>query len=151
MDGSIAGIEGLKHAVGSNLGYSEWLIIDQARIDRFAEVTGDSQWIHVDPVRASGSPFGAPVAHGFLIVSVIPMLVRQIMRVESVSMAINYGLNRVRFPSPVRVDSRIRAGATILSVDVVERGATVVSAISIEIEGASKPACVAEVVSLYVP
>jgi acyl dehydratase len=138
----------LSGAVGQPLGSSEWMTIDQDRVHRFADATGDHQWIHVDPERAQHGPFGAAIAHGFLTVSLLPALVTQIYRVEA-RMAINYGLNRVRFPAPVRVGSRVRATSQLKDVTEIDGGVQLVANTVIEIEGGAKPACVAETVSRY--
>jgi acyl dehydratase len=135
-------------AVGEPLGKSEWMTIDQDRVSRFADATGDHQWIHVDPERAHHGPFGAAIAHGFLTVSLLPALVTQIYRVEA-RMAINYGLNRVRFPAPVRVGSRVRATSQLKDVTEIDGGVQLVTNTVIEIDGGAKPACVAETVSRY--
>jgi len=138
----------LSGAVGRPLGSSEWLTIEQDRVNRFAEATGDHQWIHVDPERAASGPFGAPIAHGFLTLSLIPVLVSQIYRVQS-RMAINYGLNRVRFAAPVLVGSRVRATSELKEVTEIDGGVQLVTSTVIEIDGGAKPACVAETVSRY--
>lgn len=137
----------LAAAVGEELGPSDWLTVDQHRIDLFAEATGDDQWIHVDPERAATGPFGATVAHGFLTLSLIPVLLRDLYRIEEVGMRVNYGLNTVRFPAPVRAGDAIRARARIAMADPVAGGYQVVMHITVEIEGGTKPACVAESVS----
>jgi acyl dehydratase len=134
--------------IGRPLGSSEWLRIEQERVDAFAEATGDHQWIHVDPERAAEGPFGAPVAHGYLTLSLLPVLVKQVFTVRA-RMAVNYGLNRVRFPAPVRVGSRVRATSTVREAQEVTGGIQVVTATTIEIEGGAKPACVAEAVARY--
>ena len=138
----------LSGAVGQPLGSSEWMTIEQDRVNRFADATGDHQWIHVDPERAQHGPFEAAIAHGFLTVSLLPALVTQIYRVEA-RMAINYGLNRVRFPAPVRVGSRVRATSQLKDVTEIDGGVQLVANTVIEIEGGAKPACVAETVSRY--
>jgi len=150
MTTTLQGIEGLKGAVGDHLGYSEWLEVSQDQVNQFADATGDHQWIHVDVERAKTGPFGGPIAHGYLTLSLGPRLIPQIVRVEGTKMAVNYGCNKVRFPSPVPVGSKLRAGATIQSVDDVGGGgAQVVMAVTFEIDGGSKPVCVAEVVTRY--
>lgn len=133
--------------VGQSLGTSDWFTIDQSRIDRFAEVTVDPQWIHIDPVRAAAGPFGATVAHGFLTLSLIPMFSERTWEIEGARMGVNYGLNRVRFPAPVPVNSRLRAHFTLLSCEPIEGGVQLVAEVTIEREGSSKPVCVAESVS----
>src|SRR5438046_5085545 len=105
------GIDEVRKAVGNHLGYSDWVEITQERVNQFAEATGDFQWIHVDVERAKAGPFGAPIAHGYLTLSVAPTLMKDIFEVSNVSMAVNYGLNKVRFPSPVPVGSKLRVGA----------------------------------------
>jgi acyl dehydratase len=139
--------EELAGMVGTELGRSAWLTVEQSRIDQFAEATGDTQWIHVDPERAKEGPFGGTIAHGFLTLSLIPFLVKDIYSVDGVKMAVNYGLNKVRFISPVVVGSRIRAIQTLVSADAVEGGRQVVSGITVELEGSEKPAAVAETVT----
>lgn len=134
--------------VGTHLGYSDWHLVDQAQIDLFAEATGDRQWIHVDPEAALKGPFGATVAHGFLTLSLLPVLTADIWQINGLSMGINYGCNKVRFPSVVRVGDRVRAGAELISAAVTAAGTQVTVAATIEIDGATKPACVAEWVLL---
>jgi len=134
----------LAAAAGTELGRSEWLTVDQSRIDLFAEASGDDQWIHVDPERAAAGPFGGTIAHGFLTLSLIPFLVRDIYFVDGVRMAVNYGLNKVRFISPVKVGSRVRAVQVLDAVDEVSGGLQVSSTITVELEGSAKPAAVAE-------
>ncbi len=142
------GKDDLAGLVGVSLGSSEWLVIDQARIDSFAEATGDHQWIHVDPDRAAAGPFGAPIAHGYLTLSLLPMFLKEIWQLEGVGFAVNYGCNKVRFVSPVRVGSRLRASASVASVDQVPSGGfQIVLSVTVEIEGQDKPACVAETVT----
>ncbi|MDE0494045.1 MAG: MaoC family dehydratase [Acidimicrobiaceae bacterium] len=138
-------------AVGQHLGHSDWIPVDQARIDLFAEATGDDQWIHVDPEAAAAGPFGATIAHGYLTLALTNMMLPQIVRVEGISMGINYGVNRVRFPQPVLTGSRLRGSATLTSADELPGGAGVqtVITVTVEIEGQAKPACVVESVSRY--
>lgn len=133
----------LSAAVGEELGTSDWVTIEQARIDQFAEATGDHQWIHVDPEKAAAGPFGTTIAHGYLTLSLIPMLTWQIYEVRGISGALNYGLDKVRFPTPVPVGSKVRASAVLSSFDEVPGGGQAIVTTTIEIEGASKPACVA--------
>ena len=137
-------------AQGQNIGSSDWLTITQDRIDTFADATLDHQWIHVDPGRAATSPFGKTIAHGYLTLSLLPHLIAQISRVGNIAMGINYGVNKVRFPEPVLVGSRVRASSTILSVDVHEEYLQVITQVTVEIEGRQKPACVAETVARFV-
>ena len=141
----------LLDAVGQHLGHSEWVTVDQGRIDLFAEATGDHQWIHVDPEAAAAGPFGATIAHGYLTLALTNLLLPEIVRVEGISMGVNYGVNRVRFPQPVLVGSRLRASATLTSADELPGGSGVqtVITITVEIEGQVKPACVAESVSRF--
>ncbi len=134
---------------GTHLGFSEWLEIDQARVDLFAEATGDHQWIHVDQERAAAGPFGGTIAHGYLTLSLLPSFLKQLWAVDGVKFALNYGCNKVRFISPVRVGSRLRAGATVASVEQIGDAYQVVLVVTVEIEGQEKPACVAEAVSRY--
>ena len=138
-------------AVGQHLGHSQWVTVDQGRIDMFAEATGDHQWIHVDPEAAEAGPFGATIAHGYLTLALTNLLLPEIVRVEGISMGVNYGVNRVRFPRPVLVGSRLRASATLTSADELPSGAGVqtVITITVEIEGQAKPACVVESVSRF--
>ncbi|WP_215450798.1 MULTISPECIES: MaoC family dehydratase [unclassified Streptomyces] len=141
--------EELKAAVGESLGYSDWLEVDQKRIDLFAEATGDHQWIHVDPEKAAAGPFGTTIAHGYLTLSLLPLLVPQVLKVDNVKMGVNYGTNKVRFPAPVPVGSRLRATATLQDVTEVGGGVQVTAAVVVEREGGEKPVCVAESVSRY--
>ena len=144
----LASAEEVRAKVGVVLGRSEWLLIEQDRIDEFARATGDFQWIHVDPERAKDGPFKATIAHGWLTASLLPLLLQQIYRVEA-RMAINYGVNRIRFTSPVTVGSRVRAVATLAAAE--EKGAALQLTVStvIEIEGVDKPALVAETLGRY--
>ncbi|CAM5674509.1 putative enoyl-CoA hydratase 1 [Streptomyces afghaniensis 772] [Streptomyces afghaniensis] len=142
-------VDDLKSAVGEQLGYTDWLDIDQKRIDLFAEATGDHQWIHVNPEKAAAGPFGTTVAHGYLTLSMLPLFGPQLISVEGVKMGVNYGTNKVRFPSPVPVGSRLRATATISAVNDVPGGAQVTVAFTVEREGGDKPVCVAESIARY--
>lgn len=145
------GLDEFEQAVGTHLGHSDWHTVTQEQIDLFAEATGDRQWIHVDPERAKDGPFGTTIAHGFLTLSLIPGLVWQVYTVEGLSMGVNYGSDKVRFPAPVPVGSRVRAGAELLSLHRGESGARATVRVTVEIDGADKPACVAETVSVLVP
>jgi acyl dehydratase len=145
----IDGVAGLKDKVGDHLGYSEWHQITQEQVNLFADATGDHQWIHVDVERAKQGPFGGPIAHGYLTLSLGPMLMPEIFRVDGVQMAINYGLNKVRFPTPVPVGSKVRLGATLAGVEDVAGGVQVTVGMTYELEGGAKPACVAEGVFRY--
>jgi acyl dehydratase len=143
-------VEDLEAAVGRELGPTDWFTVDQNRIDGFADDTEDHQWIHVDRERAAAGPFGAPVAHGFLTLSLVPYFVSRLRRIEGVRMGVNYGLDKVRFPSPVRAGSRIRARMTMTGLDRVGDAAVqLVTRTTIQAEGAEKPACVADLVSRY--
>jgi len=140
----------LKDAVGQEVGVSDWMEITQDRIDTFADATGDDQWIHVDPAKAADGPFGTTIAHGYLTLSLLAPLMLQTYRVEERKMGVNYGLNKVRFPSPVPVGSRVRARNTVQAVEDVKGGVQATFQLTVEREGADKPACVAEVlVRLY--
>jgi acyl dehydratase len=149
MATTIDGIDGLKACVGQHLGYSDYVEITQERVNLFAEATGDHQWIHVDVERAKAGPFGGPIAHGYLTLSLGPVLLPEILQVSGITMGVNYGTNKVRFPSPVPVGAKLRLGATLAGVEDVTGGAQLTIALVFEIEGAPKPACVAEVVYRY--
>ncbi|MDT0379283.1 MaoC family dehydratase [Streptomyces sp. DSM 42041] len=141
--------EELRAAVGEELGVSDWLEVDQKRVDLFADATGDHQWIHVDPERAADGPFGGTIAHGYLTLSLLPAFVPQVIRVDGVRMGINYGVNRVRFPAPVPVGSRLRARAELTDVSDVDGGVQLTTKVTIERDGGAKPVCVAESVSRF--
>jgi acyl dehydratase len=149
MTTTVQGIDGLKELVGQHLGYSEWAEITQEQVNKFADATGDHQWIHVDPERATAGPFGGPIAHGYLTLSLAPVLLGQIMVVEGISMGVNYGANKIRFPSPVPVGSRLRAGATLASLEDVAGGVQLTMDTVFEVEGKDKPCCVAQLVYRY--
>jgi acyl dehydratase len=142
----INGVDGLKAAVGQHLGFSEYLEITQQRVNQFAEATGDHQWIHVDVERAKQGPFGGPIAHGYLTLSLGPMLYPTVVRIEGFSMGVNYGANKVRFPSPVPVGSKVRLGVKLLDVEDIAGGVQMTMEFTFECEGASKPSCVAEII-----
>ena len=145
-----ASLDELRGAVGEPLGTSGWHVVDQARIDAFADATEDHQWIHVDPERAKAGPFGTTIAHGFLTLSLLPALMGDIYKVEGVRMGVNYGLNRVRFPAPVPSGSRVRGSGELAEVTEVDGGIQAVVRVTVEAEGQAKPVCVAEsVVRLY--
>jgi acyl dehydratase len=139
----------LKAGIGTHLGHSGWVTIDQARIDTFAEATGDHQWIHVDPERAKDGPFGTTIAHGYLTLSITNLFLPELLVVPTATAGVNYGANKVRFPAPVPVGSRIRMGCEILDVTDVAGGVQVVTRNTVEIEGSDKPACVVEAVSRF--
>lgn len=146
-----ASLDAFCEATGSELGAGEWFVVDQERIDSFADVTEDWQWIHVDRERAAAGPYGAPVAHGYLTLSLIPRLGGEIFSVEGLGMQVNYGINKARFPHPVAAGSRIRAVAALVSTEQTRAGLQAVIRYTIEIDGQEKPACVAETVRLLVP
>jgi acyl dehydratase len=141
----------LKAAEGNHLGYSDWLEISQDRIDKFADATGDHQWIHVDPERAKDGPFGACIAHGYLTQSLVNMFLPQIVEVRGISMGVNYGADKLRFPAPVPVGSRIRGGGELLKVEEVKGGVQVTIRVTVEIEGGDRPGCVIDTISRYYP
>jgi acyl dehydratase len=146
----VQGIAGLRDLVGQHLGYSDYVEVTQDRVNQFAEATGDHQWIHVDVERAKReSPFGGPIAHGYLTLSLGPVLVPQVVRVEGIKMAVNYGCDKVRFPSPVPVGGKVRVGVELIDVSDVQGGVQVKERFTFEVEGADKPACVAENVFRY--
>ncbi len=147
---TIASPADLPPLVDQHLGYSRYLDITQERIDLFAEATGDHQWIHVDPERAAAGPFGTTIAHGYLTLSVGPELLHDVVAWENTRMGVNYGLNKVRFPSPVPVGSRVRVGAVLREAeDLGGGGVQVRLELTFEVEGATKPACVAELLLRY--
>lgn len=137
----------LEHRVGEHLATSDWVEVDQARIDQFAQATGDHQWIHVDPVRAAKGPFGTTIAHGYLTLSLLPELAARALCFDDVRMSVNYGLNKVRFPAPVPAGSRVRAHIGLLAYEPIPGGAQLTMAVRIEREGSDRPVCVAEPVS----
>ena len=140
----------LAGAVGSHLGFSDWLEITQDRVDLFADATGDHQWIHVDPERAKGGPFGATIAHGLLTLSLLPHFSQQLYRVDNVKLAVNYGYNKVRFITPVKVGAKIRARGEITAINQLEGATQATTTITIEIEDSAKPAAVAESIVRYI-
>ena len=142
----IEGIPGLKELVGEHLGYSPYTKITQEQVNTFADATGDHQWIHVDIERAKAGPFGGPIAHGYLTLSLGPTLSPQIFGVSGISMGVNYGANKVRFPSPVPVGSKVRLGVKLLQVDDIAGGVQTTLEFTFECEGAAKPSCVAEII-----
>ena len=143
---TVDGVAGVQALVGEHLGFSDWVTVTQEQVDAFADATGDHQWIHVDPERARAeSPFGGPVAHGYLTLSLIPSLMPQILEVSGFRMGVNYGTDRVRFPSPVPVGARLRASAVLDSATLVEGGVHLATTVTMEVEGAEKPCCVATV------
>jgi acyl dehydratase len=146
----LSGIDEIKSRAGTHLGYSDWVEITQEMVNQFADATGDHQWIHVDVERAKAeSPFGGPIAHGYLTLSLGPRLIPRIVRVEGFRLGVNYGANKVRFPSPVPVGAKLRAGAQLDSVDDVAGGIQVQMTVTFEVDGSPKPACVAEILTRY--
>jgi acyl dehydratase len=141
---TITGLDGLRQAEGQVLGTSDWHEVTQDAIDAFADVTGDHQWIHVDPERAKDTPFGGTIAHGYYTLSLAPMLTNEIFAMEGFAFAVNYGLNRVRFPAPVPVGSKVRASAKVAKLEDVAGGAQMTLELTFEREGGDKPVCVAE-------
>ena len=141
---TITGLEGLREAAGETLGTSDWHEVTQDDINAFADVTGDHQWIHVDPARAKETPFGGTIAHGYYTLSLAPMFTEQILALEGFAFAVNYGLNRVRFPAPLPVGSRVRMHARLQTYEPVPGGAQITVEVTFEREGGEKPVCVAE-------
>ena len=137
-------ITDLQPLVGQHLGDSEWITVDQERINLFAQATGDQQWIHVDPVRAAAGPFGVPIAHGFLTLSLLPEMFASAFELKDARMGVNYGLNKVRFPAPVPVGSRLRGKFVLTAFEPLEGGAQMTVEVTMEREGSAKPVCVAE-------
>ena len=149
MSITVNGLDELKKLAGSDLGTSEWIEVTQERINTFADATGDHQWIHVDPERAAEGPFGAPIAHGYLTLSLFIPLFTELLDVQGVTTKVNYGLNKVRFPSPVKVGSRIRLVGKLAEVEDVPGGVQITVDGTIEIEGAPKPAAVLQSLSRF--
>lgn len=146
-------IEELRNLVGTELGVSDWVLVDQARVDKFADATGDHQWIHVDVARARREmPGGRTIAHGYLTLSLLPMLMAQILRIKQVSSRVNYGSNRIRFTNTVPTGSRVRARQKLKSFESVKNnGFQIISEVTIEIEGQDRPACIAETITIAYP
>lgn len=140
-------LEALAACLGQEVGTSEWITITQAQIDEFAEATGDRQWIHVDPVRAAAGPFGTTIAHGFLTLSLLPQMAESAIELGGVRMGVNYGLNKVRFPAPVPVGSRLRGHFKLTAFEPIDGGAQITMEVTMEREGSAKPVCVAESLS----
>lgn len=147
----IDGPAAIAEYVGTELGPTEWVTIDQERIDLFADATGDHQWIHVDPERAATGPFGTTIAHGYLTLSLVNLFLPELVTVDNTSMGVNVGLGKVRFPAPVPSGSRIRAGGEIVSAEQVGEGVQVVVRVVVQVEDSDKPACVAETISRFFP
>jgi acyl dehydratase len=146
-----ANLDEFAAAKGEQLGHGEWHTVTQEQVNLFADATGDHQWIHVDTEKAAQGPFGATIAHGYLTLSLIPFLGKQVYRVEGITMGINYGLGKVRFPSVVPVGSRVRAGAELVDLTDRTQGKQATLRWTVEIDGVEKPACVAETIVVYVP
>jgi len=146
---TLDGPDAVRAHIGRHLGHSEWLTIDQDRVNLFADATGDHQWIHVDVERAKSGPFGAPIAHGYLTLSLSNLFLPQIVEVVGFSTGVNYGVDKVRFPSPVKVGDRVRAGAELTEVTDVANGLQTKIVITIEVEGSAKPACIIESLSRW--
>jgi acyl dehydratase len=140
-------VDELRPLVGQVIATSDWITVTQARIDGFAQATGDHQWIHVDPQRAAAGPFGTTIAHGFLTLSLLPEMAASAMEIRGTRMGVNYGLNKVRFPAPVPSGSRLRGHFKLLAVEPIDGGAQITMEVTMECEGASKPVCVAESLS----
>jgi acyl dehydratase len=148
-DASTIALADLPSMVGKHLGFGDWETIDQEKINRFADATGDHQWIHIDAERAKSGPFGTTIAHGYMTLSLVPIFVFQLLKVDGAKLVVNYGLNKARFPAPVPSGSRVRMGGEIGAVEPVSGGLQVTLNCTFEIEGQSKPACVAEIVFRY--
>jgi acyl dehydratase len=145
----VDGLEAFHDLVGKQIGYSDWETVTQERVNLFADATGDHQWIHTDPERAKEGPFGGAIAHGYLTLSLAPVLLNQVLRVDKTKFGVNYGANKIRFPSPVPVGSELRMGVTIANVEDVEGGVQITYDVVLEVRDAPKPACVAQVVYRY--
>lgn len=148
---TFANLSEFKAAVGERVGPTEWREITQDQVNLFADATDDHQWIHVDVEKAKAGPFGGPIAHGYLSLSLLPSFMQRLFRVQGIRMGINYGLNKVRFPTPVPVGAKIRASAEIVEVKDTPAGVLSTLRVTLEVDGKDKPACVAESLSLYVP
>jgi acyl dehydratase len=149
-----ADIEALKHALATNdtaLGVSDWITVDQTMIDRFADVTGDHQWIHVDVERAKASPMGTTIAHGWLTLSLLARMSPEVYRVEKLAHRLNYGANKVRFTAPVPSGSRIRARFTLAAIEDVSQGIRLTTEAVVERDGSDKPVCIAELIGILIP
>jgi len=149
MTTHVHGIEELTALAGTHLGYSDYRTVSQEEVNLFADATGDHQWIHVDPERAASGPFGHTIAHGYLTLSLLPVLLSGLLKVDGVTMGINYGTNKVRFTSPVPVGAEIRAGAVLASVEPVAGGVQVAMDVTVEVKDAAKPSCVAQILTRY--
>ena len=150
MAREINGPDELKALVGQHVGTSPWMDITQERVNLFAEATGDHQWIHVDREKAANGPYGKTIAHGYLTLSLVPVLVQQIYQVTGLSMQVNYGVDKLRFPAPVPVGSRIRAGAELIKVDRNDKGGRATVRVTVEVQGSDRPACVVDTIAAMV-
>jgi acyl dehydratase len=146
---TVHAVEEFHELQGRHLGYSQWHVVDQPRVDLFADATEDHQWIHVDPVRAAEGPYGGTIAHGYLTLSMAPVLLHDVLQVEGMRFGVNYGCNKVRFPAPVKVGAKLRLGAQVADVEDVQGGVQVVLDLTLETEGSTKPSCIAQVVYRY--
>ena len=144
---SFATLEEFGALIGQTVASSDWITVTQERIDEFARATGDHQWIHVDPVRAAAGPFGTTIAHGFLTLSLLPVMAESAIEFANVRMGVNYGLNKVRFPAPVPVGSRLRGHFKLTAFEPIDGGAQITMEVTMEREGSTKPVCVAESLS----
>jgi acyl dehydratase len=145
------GIPELEAAVGTHLGWSEWHTVTREQVQQFADATGDHQWIHLDVEKAKDGPFGGTIAHGYLTLSLLPMLVAEVYRLEGVRMGVNYGADKLRFPSPVPVGSQVRGGVELTGAKPIALGVQVSSRVTIERNGGDKPACVVDMLAVVVP
>ncbi|HEX3946330.1 MAG TPA: MaoC family dehydratase [Acidimicrobiales bacterium] len=149
MTTTVYQVDDFHSLVGQHIGYSDWLPVEQDRVNLFADATGDHQWIHVDPERATAGPFGGPIAHGYLTLSLVPVLLDEVLTVQGISSGLNYGCNKVRFPAPVPVGSSLRLGVTVAAVEDVPGGVQVTLDATVEVRDAPKPSCVAQVIYRY--
>ena len=149
MNRTFATLEEFKAAVGEELGTSDWIEVTQEKVNLFADATGDHQWIHVDPEMAAKGPFGGTIAHGYFTLSLLPVMAEQCYTINNLIMGLNYGANKVRFPNPVPVGSRVRGTATLVGTEDIAIGTQVTIKFVVEIEGNDKPGCVAEVVYVF--
>ncbi|GGZ03866.1 MaoC family dehydratase [Streptomyces olivaceoviridis] len=147
---SFASLDEFSAAVGEHLGHSEWLRVTQEQVDQFAGATGDSQWIHTDPERAATGPFGGTILHGYMTLALLPAMMRAIFDIEKVELGVNFGLDKVRFPRPVPVGSRVRGGAKLTGVRETPAGHLAAVRMTVEVEGEPRAACVADTLSLFV-
>lgn len=146
MARTFSNLDEFRDIAGEEIGTGDWWTVTQEQINQFADATGDHQWIHVDPERAAEGPFGKTIAHGYLTLSMLPLLSKDIYQIEGLAMGVNYGTNKVRFPQPVPVDSRVRASATLVDVADIDIGGQFTIKFVIDVEGSDKPACIAEVI-----